>query len=70
MKLKDIPTVSEFAAVAKRLFAAGWEHTGSMMVDDARKEGVENFGQSYARGTGATRERFWLNYKTIVRSPA
>ncbi len=66
MNKGKIPTVKEFADAAKRLTDAGWELVGTVMVDDAHKPEVVNFGRLYTRNG----ERFYLNLKTIGQLPA
>ena len=50
----------------KMLTDRGWTKVGAMLVDDARKEGVADFGVLFMRDG----EKFWLNYKTINNLPS
>lgn len=60
-----MPTPAEFAAAEKRLTDAGFTYLYTMMADDAKKDGVTNFGKYFVRENAVTTDRFWLNYKTI-----
>lgn len=64
---KTMPTRREFAGAGATLKARGFECIASMMVDDAKKEGVEDFGGLYIRSSD--KARFWLNFKTIGKLP-
>lgn len=66
MDATKTPTQREFNEVAAKLVAAGWELVGTVMVDDAKKPGVTNFGRLFTKNG----ERFYLNYKTITSLPA
>ena len=61
---KKIPTRREMNEVIATLKANGWEHTATVMADDASPENHE-FGLRFAKGT----ERFWLNLYTINGLP-
>jgi hypothetical protein len=58
-----MPTPREFDVAAAKLILAGWELVSTIMVDNARSPGVEDFGRLFTRKM----ERFHLNYKTIDR---
>lgn len=63
--LKSMPSRAEFTKAEEQLKAAGWIHGATMMVDDAHKEGVTNFGKCFHRNG----ETFWLNFKTLGNLP-
>lgn len=60
-----MPSRQEFDAAAKKLQDAGWIRGSALMIDDAHKDGVVEFGIHWRRND----ERFWLNYKTIGQLP-
>lgn len=62
---KAVPSRKEFFAAQNILAARGWEHTMSIMQDDAKKEGVTNFGCVYVKNG----QEFYLNFKTIGNLP-
>ena len=64
----EMPTRAEFEAAGKALIASGRAVRCSVLADDAKKDGVENFGTYYSHDDGSG--GFWLNYKTIGRVPS
>ncbi len=60
-----MPTMKQFNDAANKLTVMGWEFVMSMMVDDAKKEGVTEFGRLFTKNG----QRFWLNFKTIWNLP-
>lgn len=60
-----MPTRSEFAEAERLLIDAGFTFVMTLMVDDAKKEGVMEFGKFFVRHNPVTTDKFWLNYKTI-----
>jgi hypothetical protein len=63
--MTKMPTPAEFNAAAKNLSDRGWTLVGTVMVDDAKKPGVINFGRMYTRSG----DKFYLNFKTIGNLP-
>jgi hypothetical protein len=61
-----MPSRQQFAEASRTLESRGFQPVGSMMVDDAYKTEVINFGLKYLRADG---KQFWLNYKTINALP-
>jgi hypothetical protein len=49
----------------KQLKAAGWTHILSVMADNAKQPGVEDFGSLYKKDG----QEYWLNIKTLDRLP-
>lgn len=66
MNKPKMPTPAEFRAAAAALVVRGWQEIATVMADDAKKDGVTNFGRLFRRGA----DRFYLNYKTIGALPA
>ena len=64
--LTRMPTAAEFLAAERKLIDAGFHLITTVIANDARKDGVINFGKLFGRDAG----RFWLNYKTIASLPA
>lgn len=64
---KTMPSRKEFWTAEAILKARGFEHTVSVMADDAKKEGVTNFGMVFLHADG---REFYLNYKTIDSLPS
>jgi hypothetical protein len=61
-----MPTRNQMNDAYQTLKARGFEHIGSLMVDDARKDGVVDFGMQFKAVDG---RMFWLNFKTIGNLP-
>lgn len=59
-----VPSPAQFKWAEARLIEAGFTFLFTVMADDAKKEGVENFGKLYVRHNAVTTDKFWLNYKT------
>jgi hypothetical protein len=68
MKRSTMPTHQDFNVAGKAIEAKGYTLLCSVMADDAKKEGVENFGRCYMRDSDGA--KFWLNFKTIDRVSA
>lgn len=66
--LKNMPSRKAFADAQRTLESRGFEHVMSIMADDARKDGVTNFGQLFVR-RGKVKVEFYLNFKTIGNLP-
>jgi hypothetical protein len=62
-----VPTRLEMAEAQKTLKARGWEHRGTIMVDDASPERAD-FGLIYTNP--AKQATFYLNVFTINALPA
>jgi hypothetical protein len=65
MKTTKMPTPAEFRRAEAKMVAAGWVKVCTVMVDDAHRPTVTEFGILFNRGAG----RFFLNHKTIGDLP-
>jgi len=61
----QMPGRKAFAGASKALKAVGWAHIATIAADDAKQDGVTNFGMMFTRPG----ETFYLNYKTITSIP-
>lgn len=57
----QMPSPKEFSAAEKKLIGAGFDHIGTVMADNAKQEGVTDFGKLFVRSG----KKFYLNFKTI-----